>query len=309
VRIPGPRATVRDLSEHVTTCLDKSLDAARHRHFAIYHLRRVRTGLDGARLAPTQMSGAARAEPDSLAAAIASALREEIHSGTLAPGAQLPSEAQLTRMHGVSRGTVRQALAALRAEGLISGGRGRPPAVARSMLVQSFDEMVSFSAWAERLGRTPAARTLELARRPAGAEAALKLGLDPGTPAFQYRRLRLLDGEPAMVEVTTFVEWVGRLLLDCDLDGGSVYSQLGERGIVLGEAHQSISAVAASAEQAALLGVARRAPLLEVRRHVFDPDGVPLEWSYDTYRGDAFAITVHSRPALPRAGVALTLTP
>ena len=258
-------------------------------------------------LAPAPVNGRARTEPASRAASIAASLREEIHSGALAPGAPLPSEAQLTSTHGVSRGTVRQALAALRAEGLIRGGRGRPPTVARSMLVQSFDQMVSFSAWAARLGHVPAARTLELARRPAGVEGALKLGLEPGAPVFQYKRLRLLDGEPAMVELTTFVEWVGRLLLDCDLDGGSVYSQLGERGVVFGEAHQSIAAVAASGEQATLLGVPRRAPLLEVRRHVFDPEGVPLEWSYDTYRGDAFAISVQSRTALPRAGVALTL--
>jgi GntR family transcriptional regulator len=202
---------------------------------------------------------------------------------------------------------VRQALAALRAEGLITGGRGRPPRVARSILAQSFDQLVSFSIWAERLGRTPGARTLELARRPAGAEAASKLGLEPGTPVFQYKRLRLLDGEAAMIELTTFVEWVGRLLLDCDLDGGSVYAQLGERGVVFAEAQQWIAAVAASAEQAALLGVARRAPLLEVRRQVFGLDGSPLEWSYDTYRGDAFGITIQSRVALPRAGVALTL--
>jgi GntR family transcriptional regulator len=254
------------------------------------------------------VSAPPRAEPGSRFAAIARALRREIHAGTLAAGASLPSEAQLTARYGVSRGTVRQALAALRSEGLISGGRGRPPTVTRSILAQSFDQMVSFSAWAEGLGHTPGARTLELARRPAGAEAGRALGLAPGAPVFEYTRLRLLDGEAAMIELTTFVEAVGRLLLDCDLDGGSVYAQLGERGVTFGEAHQRVAAVAASAEQASLLGVTRRTPLLEVRRHVFDPDGVPLEWSCDTYRGDAFAITVQSRVALPRAGVALTRT-
>jgi GntR family transcriptional regulator len=253
------------------------------------------------------VSGPASADSGSRFAAIAASLRADIDSGALGPGAALPSEAELTTRFAVSRGTVRQALAELRAEGLISGGRGRPPRVTRSIMAQSFDQMVSFSAWAERLGRTPSARTLELTRRPAGVEAARKLGLEPGRPVFQYKRLRLLDGDPAMVEVTTFREGVGRLLLDCDLDGGSVYAQLGERGVRFGEAHQSIGAIAASAEQSALLGVPRRAPLLEVRRHVFAPDGTPVEWSYDTYRGDAFAITVQSRVALHRAGVSLTL--
>jgi hypothetical protein len=73
------------------------------------------------------------------------------------------------------------------------------------------------------------------------------------------------------------------------------------------DANQSIRAIPANAELAALLGVPRRSPLLEVARQALDPDGVPLEWSYDTYRADAFSITVHSRVALPRAGIALTL--
>ena len=77
--------------------------------------------------------------------------------------------------------------------------------------------------------------------------------------------------------------------------------------MVFGEAHLSIAAIPASAELASLLGLGRRAPLLEVARQAFDPEGVPLEWSYDTYRGDAFGITVHPRVALPRAGVTLTL--
>lgn len=244
---------------------------------------------------------------DSRHASIAASLREEIQRGRLAPGEPLPSEAQLSSRFDVSRGTVRQALAALRSEGLITGGRGRPPVVARPTLAQSFDQLISFSAWAERQGHTPGARTLELARRPASEEAAERLGLAPRSPVFEYQRLRTLDGEPAMVEVSTFVEEVGRLLLDCDLDNGSVYAQLIERGVAFTEAHQEIRAIAAGREQAELLGVARRAPLLEVRRRVFDADGTALEWSYDTYRADAFVITLQNRVALPRTGVALSL--
>ena len=253
------------------------------------------------------MPPSSRAEPRPRHAAIASTLRHRIGSGALAPGATLPSEAELSSEFSVSRGTVRQALASLRAEGLITGGRGRPPTVTRPLLAQSFDQMVSFSAWAERLGRVPSARTLELARRPATPEAARQLDLEPGASVFQYKRVRLLDGEAAMIELCTFIEPVGRLLLDCDLDGGSVYAQLGERGVEIAESHHTIAAISATAEQAELLGVARRAPLLEVRRLAFDPAGTPVEWSYDTYRGDAFAITIQNHAALPRAGVALSL--
>jgi GntR family transcriptional regulator len=242
-------------------------------------------------------------------AAIAQELREAIRSGEYPPGSPLPSEARLSERFKVSRGTVRHALATLRVEGLIVGGRGRMPIVRRSGMAQSFDQLVSFTMWARQLGRTPSARTLELARRPADPESAEQLALAPGTPVFQYKRLRLLDGEPVMIERTTMIEAVGRLLLDCDLDGGSVYGQLAARGIEFSEADQTIAAIAAGGDDAALLGIGRRSPLLEVRRRALDPDGRVLEWARDRYRADAFEITVHNQHALPRSGVALRPAP
>ncbi len=250
----------------------------------------------------------AAAQPASRHAAIAAQLRGEIQAGRLATGSELPSEAELSQRFAVSRGTVRQALGALRAEGLISGGRGRRPVVARSSLTQSFDQLNSFTAWASGLGRLPGARTLELARRPASERVAAALAIEAGTPVFQYKRVRLLDHQPVMIEHTTLIEPVGRLLLDCDLDHGSVYAQLAERGVLFHEAQQSISAVASSAEQSALLEVARRAPLLEVRRVAFDARGSALEYSLDTYRGDVFTITIHNQIAAVRAGVGLELS-
>ncbi|MBO0769495.1 MAG: UTRA domain-containing protein, partial [Solirubrobacterales bacterium] len=188
----------------------------------------------------------------------------------------------------------------------IAGGRGRRALVNRPTLSQSFEQHVSFSVWAARAGHTPGARTLELARRPASAAVAAALELKRGAQVYEYQRLRLLDGEPAMIEVAAFIEPVGRLLMDFDLDVGSVYEQLAERGIEFAEAHQTISATAATSSQAELLAVPRRSPLLEVRRHVFDPAGTPIELSYDSYRGDTFTVSLHNRVSVERAGVSLS---
>jgi len=56
---------------------------------------------------------------------IVATLREQIQSGDLAPGAVLPSEAELRRRFATSRNTVRQALAVLEHEGLIVAEHGR----------------------------------------------------------------------------------------------------------------------------------------------------------------------------------------
>jgi len=58
------------------------------------------------------------------AALLAQDLRARILRGEVPVGAKLPSESALTRAHGVSRTVVREALASLRAEGLIASRQG-----------------------------------------------------------------------------------------------------------------------------------------------------------------------------------------
>jgi len=55
---------------------------------------------------------------------VASALRNAILSGQYKVGDKLPSEARLTEVHGVSRTVVREAIAALRSDGLVEPRRG-----------------------------------------------------------------------------------------------------------------------------------------------------------------------------------------
>ncbi|MET7960973.1 GntR family transcriptional regulator [Micromonospora zamorensis] len=57
--------------------------------------------------------------------AIADELRERIESGVIAPGALLPAESALTAEFEAARGTVRQAIAALREAGLVATEHGR----------------------------------------------------------------------------------------------------------------------------------------------------------------------------------------
>ncbi len=234
---------------------------------------------------------------DPLHTRIAEELRRRIAVGELRTGEAVPSESRLCAAYGVSRGTVRQALAALRAEGAIGGGRGKPPRVRPATLTQDFAELVSFSAWATALGRVPGQRTRELARRPANTDTVDALGLEEGELVVELLRVRLLDEEPVMVERTCFVEPVGRLLFDFDLDGGSIYAHLRAAGVDIARARQTIDAVGAGEQDAALLGVTAGTPLLRVRRRTTDAAGEPLEWSDDRYRGDAMSFTLDSAVA------------
>ena len=81
---------------------------------------------------------------------IADELRGQIARGELRPGDALPSENDLMRQFQVSRGTIRQARAALRAEGAIGGSQGRRLTVRGGPLTQPLDQLVSFTSCALR---------------------------------------------------------------------------------------------------------------------------------------------------------------
>ncbi len=67
---------------------------------------------------------------------VANVLRNEIASGKYQPGEKLPSEARLTESHGVSRTVVREAIAALRSDGLVEPRRGAGVFVLQPMATQ-----------------------------------------------------------------------------------------------------------------------------------------------------------------------------
>ncbi|ORW29524.1 GntR family transcriptional regulator [Mycobacterium paraense] len=235
---------------------------------------------------------------------IADDLRQRIRLGELGVGAALPSESQLCERWDSSRGPVRQALATLRAEGIIAGGRGKPPVVCTASVGQPFDTLLSYSAWAHSIGRTPGQRTLELALRRADQQASAVLQIDEGQPVVEVLRLRYLDGEPAMLERATFVEHVGRRLFNFDCDSGSIWAYLLAQGVQFASAAHVIDAVGADALDSAHLGVPEGAPLLRQRRSTRSTGGEVIEYHDDRYLPGIVSFTLQntldSRCALTR---------
>lgn len=223
---------------------------------------------------------------------LATELRDRIRGGAIPIGAALPSESELCREFSTSRGPVRQALAALREEGLIGGGQGKRPVVLDAVPAQPFESFQSFTTRAELTGHVPGQQLEEIALRRPDATVAAALGLEPGALAVQLLRLRLLDGKPAMLERMTFVESVGRPLLDADLNAGSIYAFLTSRGVDLHSARHTFDAVAADETDASLLRVKVGHPLLRERRLTTSSSGEPIEWSDDRYRPDVATVTV-----------------
>src|ERR1700749_2959849 len=103
---------------------------------------------------------------------VAQDIRAAITAGAYGAGTRLPSESDLAERYSVSRGTIRQAFAALRADGVIASRRGARRIVLGGPQLQSFGELASFSRWAHAIGEGPSDRGVALNRREATPSAA-----------------------------------------------------------------------------------------------------------------------------------------
>jgi GntR family transcriptional regulator len=225
---------------------------------------------------------------------VAEDIKAAIAAGEYRASTKLPSESELAQRYGVSRGTIRQAFAVLRADGVIASRRGARRVVIGGPRIQSFGELLSFSRWARAMGEEPSGRVVSLERRPTTPAESERLGLPADAPVYALVRVRLLSQRPVMIERALYPDKVGVLVAGLDLARDSITERLEDLGVVFTDAEHVIDAVPASAEDARWLGVRAGVPLLRERRLTTDRSGRPVEWSDDRYLSTETAFSVHN---------------
>ena len=202
------------------------------------------------------------------------------------PGSAAPSERELVARFGVARMTVRQALDALVAEGLLERIPGRGTFVAQPR--QPAGRLTSFTEEMRRRGMLPESQTLVARVEQAGPGVARALGISAGDPVLHWRRLRRADQDIVCVEDA----YLNEVLLPGFLQHGtptSLYEALESRGLRPTSVEDSISADRASAEEAAILEVAEGDPVLRHSRRAV-ADGRIVEVSRTIYRHDRHTV-------------------
>ncbi|MEO8285254.1 MAG: GntR family transcriptional regulator [Chloroflexota bacterium] len=227
------------------------------------------------------------------------ALREMIREQGAKPGDPLPTEEQLRAAYGVSRSTIRDALAQLEQEHLVERRQGIGTFVSRPLLKRDLQALTGFSEDMISRGLRPSSRLLDY-QQPAVGNIPPDFGEEPLIHLVRVVRLRLADGEPFGIHDTLIpqevVERCGftkeRLEQDQSL---SFYASLENAGYTIQEGREHLTACAADQRQARLMGVRAGAPLIKVVRLSWSPSNELLEHITALYLPERYEYVIDLR--------------
>jgi GntR family transcriptional regulator len=214
--------------------------------------------------------------------------------GEWKPGEAIPAERRLSERCGTSIGTVRKAIDELVAENILIRQQGRGTFVAshnRDRMLFYFFHIVPEHGPKQY----PDVELLSFARTKADRAAADLLRMEAGEPAFRIRNRLLLSGTPIIVDDITLPATLFPGLTERQFRGrpSTIYNLYQEAfGISIVRTSERLRATVADAETAALLSIARNAPLLKIRRVALSYNETPIELRVslvDTTRFEYFA--------------------
>jgi GntR family transcriptional regulator len=244
------------------------------------------------------------------------ALHNWLAAGRYRQGDRLPPEHEVASMLGVSRGTLRSALARLEEAGEIVRRQGSGTFVGRTAVPSTLDERLDrlepYSSVAARRGLRLTCEDLKIEQRAVGGDAADALGLDPAAHAMTFSRTLLGDGAPVAVMFDVVHPSVqlpddGRLR-DALERGRMVLDVLIERGLPVTYARTRVMPALLGPRDRAgrLLRVRRSTPVLELEELIFAGRDERVAYSRDLFAPGGLEVMVmrsleSTRPAPVRS--------
>ena len=224
---------------------------------------------------------------------IGTILRKKILSGELPATSLLPGEEALAKEYGVSRITVRQALALLEQDGLVIRYRGKGTFVSEKARDIEPQKLTGFIEDLILMGIKTKTKVLELGMIEAPENIRECLKLDQSAQVYQAKKIREVEGSPFSYVLNCFPPDIGQNITKEALIAKPALVILEEDfGIKVSQSIQTVGATIADAEVAPLLKMRVGEPLLKVERTVFEVKKRPVEYVSVLYRADKYCFTV-----------------
>jgi GntR family transcriptional regulator len=235
---------------------------------------------------------------------IAESLRQQIESGELRQGDQIPTELELREIYDASRNTVRDAVKWLIARGLVETRPGQGTFVVEKIdpFVTVVDADAGFGAgegtasYASEVAAHSRRATVSDPRieiHQADAYVAGELGLEAGTLVVSRAQRRYIDGTPWSLQTSyyslRYVDLGARRLIEAaDMPDGVLNYLAEEFAIEAGNWRDRIVVRPPDGGEAFFFKLPDngRIAVLEIHRTLFEKSGLPLRLTITTYPVD-----------------------
>lgn len=221
-----------------------------------------------------------------------------IEKNNVKPNDQLPTEAQLGEMLGVSRVTVREALAQLGEEGIITKVQGKGTFLQRvPVLMQSGLEILNTpTEIMQSFGYNPRSEYLKVKQGLPAEDVREKLRLDSQDTIITYRRKRYADDELAvygvdMIAAKHFSDSIPQRFPEESMMGFIEESL----GFKIDYAQTEIVPILFDRETADLLEISQDIIFLLLSELYFDVSGEPVVYSLNHFNTNVFKFIIHRK--------------
>jgi GntR family transcriptional regulator len=231
-------------------------------------------------------------------------LRRSILVGEFPPGEKLPNEDGLSHRFKVSRATIREAVRSLVEEGYLARRQGSGTYVTnRPLLRNSLDTNFSYTDYLESIGVRAGKKMLSVSGVLSDPRVSERLGLPPGTPLIELRRVRTADDRPAVYSIDYLPADLVDPVAQRDALAGSIYALLASAGHAVIHGEAVVSPAVADPDLATVLEVTAGTLLQLIEQVDVDGAGRRVMLSYEWHVPSVIELTVYRRgPGLPTAG-------
>jgi len=218
---------------------------------------------------------------------VAEKLLSEFEAVNCHDGALLPSESQLQQAFGISRTTVRRALAHLEAGGHVQRRQGLGSFYRSRKLGNLISGKIGFHGVARSNGHRAFTRVHAFRTRAANLSELTVFGPAARDGVVELNRVRILDGQPAMFQQSVLCHAGLAKLRRSDFENVSLYSLLRNRfSVVVTKVSTKLEALNAPEEIAAIMAIEPGTAIFNSHRMVEDQNGRYIELCNNFARPD-----------------------
>jgi DNA-binding GntR family transcriptional regulator/mannitol/fructose-specific phosphotransferase system IIA component (Ntr-type) len=229
---------------------------------------------------------------------LAAWIETRINTGEWDADFKFPGEVELADSLGVSRGSLRKAMAILIDKGLVVQIHGKGTFAGHPMEDTAFTGRLSIYQDLMLMGLPFTTTVLEQRIMPAPEKQARELDISPAEAVFYLKRLRYVKGAPLVVQESFFTAArFGGLMGEDFTHAGMVETVERHYGITLEWASNTVSVARATTSIAHLLEIKVGDPVLLSETVMFDDTGNKVETGYSWFRPEKFRLKTTIRRA------------